>query len=126
MGQKLLLLALAGACGTLARYGVANMVQRWTGPAFPWGTFAVNAIGCFLFGLLWALFEHRHATLGALRVAALAGFLGSFTTFSSFAHDTGALLRGSEWGLALLNVTGQNLVGLCALFGGVAVARLLA
>ncbi len=123
--MKWIALALAGAFGTLARYGLSTAIQRWTGPSFPWGTFAVNAIGCFLFGLLWAMFEQRQAALGGLRVAALAGFLGSFTTFSSFAHDTGALLRGAEWGLALLNLAGQNLVGLCALFAGVAAARWL-
>ncbi len=121
--MHLLWMALAGAVGTLARFGVSSAVQRWAGPSFPWGTFAVNIIGCFLFGFLWMLMEQRQASLGHLRAAVLVGFLGSFTTFSSFAHDTGALLRGSEWIPALLNILGQNAVGLAALFLGLAVAR---
>lgn len=124
--MKLLWLALAGAVGTLARYGVSSAVQRWSGHSFPWGTFAVNMIGCFLFGFLWALMEQRQAAMGHLRAAVLVGFLGSFTTFSSFAHDTGALMRGAEWLPALLNAVGQNLIGLAALFAGLALARVLA
>lgn len=124
--MNLIWLALAGAIGTLARYGTSSLVQRWSGHAFPWGTFAVNVIGCFLFGFLWALIEQRQTSLGHLRLAVLVGFLGSFTTFSSFAHDTGALLRGSEWMAATLNILGQNTFGLLALFAGIAVARALA
>lgn len=124
--MHLLWMALAGAVGTLARYGASTLVQRWSGHAFPWGTFAVNVIGCFLFGFLWALIEQRQAALGHLRLAILVGFLGSFTTFSSFAHDTGALLRSSEWMAAALNILGQNAIGLLALFAGIAAARALA
>ena len=59
MIQKLAWLALAGAFGTLARYGLAGFVQRINGASFPWGTVAVNLTGCFLVGLLWTLFENR-------------------------------------------------------------------
>lgn len=118
-------MALAGAAGALARYGTSSFVQRLSGHAFPWGTFVVNIIGCFLFGFLWALIEQRQASLGHLRLAVLVGFLGSFTTFSSFAHDTGALLRGAEWMAAAANIVGQNALGLLALFAGIAVARAL-
>ncbi|HMP77093.1 MAG TPA: CrcB family protein [Kiritimatiellia bacterium] len=121
--MKLLMLALAGAVGTLARYGMSTAVQRWAGHGFPWGTFAVNALGCLMFGLLWGLFEARQAALGPWRAVVLVGFLGSFTTFSSFAHDSGALLRGGDLPAALLNIAGQNILGLLALFAGLALAR---
>lgn len=121
--MKWVLLACAGAVGTLARYGLSTAVQRWSGHAFPWGTFAVNIIGCFLFGLIWGVLEQRQATLGMWRTVALVGFLGSFTTFSSFAHDSGALLRGAEWFAAAANIVGQNVLGLLALFAGLAIAR---
>ena len=121
--MKLLMLALAGAVGTLARYGMSTAVQRWAGHGFPWGTFAVNVLGCLLFGFLWGIFEARQAALGPWRAVVLVGFLGSFTTFSSFAHDSGALLRGGELMSALLNIAGQNLLGLLALFAGLALAR---
>jgi fluoride exporter len=72
---------------------------------------------------LWGVFEARQAALGPWRVVVLVGFLGSFTTFSSFAHDTGALLRGGDLLPALLNIAGQNAVGLLALLAGLALAR---
>ncbi len=116
-------LAFAGACGTLARYGLSHAIQRWAGHGFPWGTFAVNITGCFLFGLLWSVIEQRHAALGAWRTVVLIGFLGSFTTFSSFTHDTAALLRASDWFAAALNIAGQNAIGILMLFAGVAIGR---
>lgn len=58
MFQKICLLALAGACGTLARYGLAGAVHRWVGSGFPWGTAVVNMLGCLLFGIIWAARVH--------------------------------------------------------------------
>ena len=60
MLQKLALLALAGALGTLARYGLAGFVHKISGASFPWGTVVVNLTGCFLAGLLWSLFERGY------------------------------------------------------------------
>lgn len=123
--MKLLWLALAGAAGTLARYWLSGAVQRHAGFAFPWGTFAVNLAGCFLFGLVWSLLEERFAAAGPWRVIVLIGFMGAFTTFSSFAYDTAGLLRDAQWGLAALNVIGQNVTGLAALFLGLALGRVI-
>lgn len=116
--KQFLWLAAAGAAGTVSRYLISHSIQRWAGHGFPWGTLTVNMIGCFLFGMLWSLFEHRFAVLGPWRAAVFVGFLGSFTTFSSFAHDTGALLRASDWVGATLNVIIQNSLGLVLLFWG--------
>ena len=114
----LALLALAGGLGTLARFGLASLVQRAAGSGFPAGTFAVNVLGCLLFGFLWSFFESRLDPIGEWRLVVLTGFLGGFTTFSSYIFETGALWRAGDWPLAALNLLGQNAAGLAALFLG--------
>lgn len=123
--EKLLWLGAAGALGALARYGLAGMVQRVGGAAFPWGTWAVNVVGTFLFGLVWSLAEERMLISGETRLIVLTGFMGAFTTFSTFMFETGTLVRAAEWDLVALNVLGQNVAGLALMFVGMAVGRLL-
>ncbi len=125
MLSKLLLLALAGALGTISRYALAGLVQEAGGASFPWGTLAVNLAGCFLAGLLWTLFETHWPLSGRIRMILLVGFMGAFTTFSAFILETGELARASEWGWAALNLALQNVLGLAALFAGAALARLV-
>ncbi len=84
-------LCFAGAAGTLARYGLAGLMQRLLGESFPWGTLTVNALGCFLFGVVWMLAEDRLVISGQTRFVILTGFMGAFTTFSTFAFETAAL-----------------------------------
>jgi len=120
---KLAWLAAAGAVGTLARYGVAGVVQRALGGAFPWGTLVVNAVGCLLFGLVWALAEERMVISGETRAILLVGFMGAFTTFSTFAFETSAMLRDAEWSFALANVLSQNVLGIVCFFAGLALGR---
>ena len=123
MLQKLLLIGLAGGVGTLARYGLAGLVQRWSGPAFPWGTVVVNAVGCFAFGIVWALASERLALSGEVRLIVLVGFMGAFTTFSTYVSETGEMLADSQWLLASGNILMQNAVGLALFFTGVAIVR---
>lgn len=123
MLRNLLWLAGAGTLGTLSRYGLAGLVQRWAGAAFPWGTLVVNVAGCFAAGLLWMLAETRLALSATVRTAALIGFLGAFTTFSAFMLETGQLVRDAQWLRASLNILLQNGIGLIALLAGFAVAR---
>jgi len=123
MIHKFALLALAGALGTLARYGTAGLVQRIHGTSFPWGTLAVNLTGCFLAGLLWTLFENRWPLSGETRTIVLVGFIGAFTTFSAFILESGELLRSAEWFHATANLAMQNVFGFAALFAGIALAR---
>lgn len=121
--ERMIWIGLAGALGTVARHGLSGAVQRLSGAGFPWGTLAVNVIGCFLFGLVWSLVESRPAVSAEMRSLIFIGFLGAFTTFSSFTYETSELVRGAQWLAAAGNVLAQNGLGLVALFGGLALGR---
>lgn len=121
--HKILLLALAGAGGTLARYWLSGAVQGVMGRDFPWGTAAVNLLGCLLFGLFWVLADERQLLRAEFRLVILVGFMGAFTTFSSLIFETGELLRGTQWAYAALNLMGQNLLGFAAFHIGAALGR---
>ena len=123
MLQKLLLIGLAGGLGTLARYGLSGLVHRWAGADFPWGTVTVNAMGCFLFGVVWALAGERLALSPEARIVILIGFMGAFTTFSTYVSETGEMLAESQWLLASGNILLQNILGIVLFFLGVALAR---
>ncbi|GAB6165134.1 fluoride efflux transporter CrcB [Thermostilla marina] len=126
MWQTILIIAAAGACGTVCRYLLATAAQNLTGSAdFPWGTLTVNALGCFLFGLIWMLAEDRLLISGHTRFIVLTGFMGAFTTFSTFAFETGQFLRDAQYGAALANLTVQNVLGLACVFLGIAVGKML-
>jgi CrcB protein len=121
--QRLALLAAAGAAGTLARYGLAGLTQRLFASSFPWGTFAVNAAGCLAFGLVWALAEDRMLISGATRLIVLVGFMGAFTTFSTFAFETGQMLDDSQWLLAAGNLLLHNVTGVALVLLGIAIGK---
>ena len=104
----------SGGCGTLARYALSGVAQRIYLGELPVGTFAVNVVGCLLFGFVWTLADERLIISGETRFIILTGFMGAFTTFSTFAFESSALLRDSEWLLAAGNVLGHNLIGILA------------
>ncbi len=110
--------------GNLARYGVSGLVQRLSESELPYGTFSVNALGCLLFGLVWGLADERLIISGETRFIMLTGFMGAFTTFSTFAFETGGMLRDSEWWYAAGNVLAHNGIGIAAALLGMAVAKL--
>ena len=121
---RLLCVALAGAVGSLARWGVSHAAQSWLGHRWPWGTLVVNVLGCFLFGLVIEYSRGRtDETL--LRLVLLTGLAGAFTTFSTFAFDTWQLHhdRGLLW--PALNVAMHLVAGLLALVLGLAAGRAL-
>jgi CrcB protein len=123
--QKVLLIALAGACGTLARYGLAGLVQVKTGSAFPFGTLAVNLIGCFFFGVVASLAERYTAISGETRMILLTGFAGAFTTFSTLMYETNALRLDGQWLLVGANVALQLVGGLICIVLGLALGRMI-
>ncbi len=121
--QRLLLIAAAGAVGTLARYGLSGVAQRVSPANLPWGTFAVNALGCLLFGFVWSLAEERMLISGATRMIVLVGFMGAFTTFSTFAFETAQLLDDSQWLLAGANLLLHNVTGVVLVLVGLAIGK---
>ena len=125
MGTKLLWIAVAGAIGTLSRYGLAGLVQRIAGEGFPWGTFVVNALGCFLFGLVWMIADrHIHFPTGA-RAALLVGFMGAFTTFSTYMFESAELVRAGQYLAAAGNLGGQLAISAVTLVLGLMLGRLI-
>jgi len=123
--SKIVLIALAGACGTLCRYWLSGLVYDLMGRDFPWGTWAVNIAGCFLFGLVWILAEERGFLSAQARILILTGFMGAFTTFSTFIFESGGLLNDGQWLKLALNLAGQNLVGFAALYLGTGLGRIV-
>ena len=122
--EKLIWIAAAGAAGTLARYGVATLVQRQTASGFPWGIFAANMAGSFLFGVVWSLSEERGWIGEDARLYVLVGFMGAFTTFSTFAFDNAQLIRAENWPWLALNLGLTNVAGILLMFAGFRAARL--
>jgi CrcB protein len=126
MGYKLLGLMIAGACGTLARYGLAGLLQRGSGTSvFPWGTLAVNLLGCFLFGVVWTLTQQRWMISAETRTMVLVGFLGAFTTFSTLVFETDQMLEQAQWAMAGLNLAGSIGLGIVAYLLGSFLGRLI-
>ncbi len=120
---NVLIIGIGGFLGAIARYGVALWIgQRW-GSNFPLGTFVINVSGSFLIGLLMALFTDRFLVNPQWRLLLVVGFLGAYTTFSTFEYETGALLKDGEWLMAMLNITLSVVVGFVALKLGEIIAK---
>jgi len=123
--QRIMLIGLAGLVGTLLRYWLSGVVARQYGETFPWGTMVVNLVGCFLAGVLFYITEERFLLSPTLRVVLLIGFLGGFTTFSSYGLQTFTLLRDGELGLATLNVVASNVLGMFMVWTGYVLCKAL-
>lgn len=118
-------IGVAGFGGTIARYQVEGLVSRATKGAFPWATLLVNLSGCFLLGLLATLLTERFLLDPALRSALTIGFLGAYTTFSTFAYETVRLGEAGAWALGTLNVVVSVSLGVLVTFVGVVFGRAL-
>ena len=119
-----LLVGTGGFLGSIARYWISELAQERLGPAFPWGTLAVNVLGCFAIGALSQLAEVRVFPPEA-RALLVVGFLGGFTTFSAFGNDTLNLFRAGEPLLGWANIALQLALTLGAVWAGRAGVRLL-
>jgi CrcB protein len=116
--QTWLYVGLAGAAGTLFRYSLGGWLARATGSVFPWETLCINVAGCLAIGILAALLDRGALLSPPLRMALMAGFLGGFTTFSSFALEAFRLMEDAQWGGAALYMSLTNLGGLVAAWAG--------
>ena len=121
--MRLTLIAIFGALGTLARYGLQGLVQVRVGNAFPYGTLLINLSGCFLLGLIGQFTLNRMVISPDWRVAIAVGFFGGYTTFSSFGWETAKMLEDGEWLRALAYVGASVLAGLFLSVAGIHLAN---
>jgi CrcB protein len=120
-----LLVAVFGAAGAVSRYALDGWVSDLTHGQFPWGTFVVNLLGAFALGIVVALTTERLILSSDWRVALGIGYLGAFTTFSTYTYETVKLAEDGAVGLALFNSVGMLALGLIAATLGLAVGRTL-
>jgi len=120
---RTILIGIAGLIGTLLRYWLSGFVTRQSGETFPWGTLAVNVVGCLIAGAVFYLAEERALFDPTLRTVILIGLLGGFTTFSSYGLQTFTLLRDGAFGLATLNLLISNVLGVLMVWAGYSLAR---
>ncbi len=121
--QNLLAVGLGGFLGAIARYTVGGFVDSRFNTRFPWGTLTVNLLGCLLIGAILGWVSTREASSRTTELFLVTGILGSLTTFSTFGHDTVELLRQGALGSAAGNVALNVIVGLTAVFLGLATTR---
>ncbi|KTB48170.1 camphor resistance protein CrcB [Dehalogenimonas alkenigignens] len=122
----ILLIAAAGALGSLSRYAVSGAVHAALGQSFAWGTLAVNLLGSFLLGFLMHLGLNTDLIPPHLRTAAAVGFLGAFTTFSTFSYETVRMIQDGAWGAAAGNIAGSVVLGIIGVVAGMAAGKLIA
>jgi len=119
-----MVLSLGGALGVNVRYWMGAWISRWASPQFPWPTFTINVSGSFAIGFLAVLLA-RWLPHPNIRLLVIVGFLGGYTTFSSYSYETITLAERGELALALVYVTSSVILGLAAVGSGVALARML-
>jgi fluoride exporter len=119
-----LLVGLGGFIGAIARFEVARAIGALFESRFPWGTFAINVSGSFLLGVLGAIVAERMTPNSeAMRLALGVGFLGAFTTFSTFEFETHALFDDGSWVTATTNMFASLFLGLVAVRAGIVMAK---
>lgn len=122
--KVIILLSLAGVFGTLMRYFCVRAVNDWF-PGFPWGTLAVNVAGAFIAGFCFILCRVKFQLYEEYYPVLFMGFLGAFTTFSSFALESARFVLDAQYGKFIANILLQNFSALAAVFCGIAAAKLL-
>ena len=121
--QTILFIGTAGLLGTLARYWLSGWVDSTAGGTFPAGTLVVNLVGCFLAGFLFHALSEKYLVDPVVRLTILIGFLGGFTTFSSYGIQSFNMLRDGEFFLVILNIAISNLGGLAMVWLGYSLSR---
>jgi CrcB protein len=119
------MIAIGGALGAIARYSVAAFVQARVPVGFPYGTFVVNMTGCFIMGVVTVLLTERLIVHPNWRFLIPIGFVGAYTTFSTFELDTFMAVSEQAWRAGLLNVLASVVLGYLSLWAGFVAARVL-
>ncbi len=123
MAMDVLWVGLGGGVGAIVRYGLGLWIVGRLGPAFPFHTLLINVTGSFLIGILLTLLTERFLVDPAWRLLLVVGFLGGYTTFSSYTFEALALLEAGERLGAVLYVVASNGLGLAAALLGIVIAR---
>ncbi|EJZ21687.1 fluoride efflux transporter CrcB [Rhizobium sp. Pop5] len=118
-----LLVAVGGAIGSVLRYYVGQWALKLMGPAFPWGTLAVNVVGCFVIGVFAELIARKFNASMELRLLLITGFLGGFTTFSAFSLDAISLFERGEAVAGGAYIVASVGLSMAAVFAGLAIMR---
>ncbi len=120
--KSLLFVFLGGGLGAVSRFGLTSLISGRIPTTFPLGTFVVNVLGCFLIGVAFDVLE-RSLIDSDFRLVLMTGFLGGFTTFSSYSLETLTLLEAGDTVQGILYPLGSNIVGVAAVALGIAVSR---
>ena len=121
--QEIVVVGVGGFIGAIARYLISTLIHRNVDSGFPWGTFTVNIVGCFLIGCLMYLIENRLVVSDQMRLFLGIGVLGAFTTFAAFSQEIIGLMRSGHNWLALSNVLLSVGLGVVALWAGYVLLR---
>lgn len=123
--HKYLLVGVGGFAGAIARYGVGTFVTQRLGLRFPFGTFLINVSGCFLIGFFMHLLAERGVLDLQWLYVVVIGFIGAYTTFSTFEYETVRALQDGQIGMGLLYVGSSLLVGFLMVWVGSLAAELV-
>ena len=125
MVTRFLAVALGGAVGCMLRDATTLGATRVLGSGFPYGTLFANLIGCLLAGLVFGIAAKHAGILPVFRILVLTGFLGGYTTFSSFMAETVTLFQDGSWALAVGSFLGNNIAGGVLAVTGIYIGRLI-
>jgi CrcB protein len=122
---ELIAIALGGALGAISRYLVVGLVTDYMGKSFPFGTMTVNITGSFFIGMLYVLVVQKLHLAPELKAILVVGFLGSFTTFSTFSLETFSLIERGHFTQAGIYLVGSVVLGLLAVWAGITAGKFL-
>ena len=120
-----LAVAIGGALGASARYGLDTLIEQRSFAVFPWSTFTINLTGCFAIGIVVAALVDRHHLPAWVRAGLVVGVLGGYTTFSTFAQESLDLVEARNAAVALAYVLGSVVAGVAAVYAGTLLGRSL-
>ncbi len=123
--EQFLLISLGAILGANARYWLGDWVSQRFGASFPYGTLLINLTGSLVLGLFFTLTTERFLVDPRWRTVVAIGFLGAYTTFSSYTYESVSLILAGQWTLGLVNLFGSAVLGAIAVTGGIALGRWL-